>query len=613
MAKFHHHTRPHRGERHHSRGNQSHDRDTAGTGRQEEQESPRLPPVPRSERLAHSRRSNEEIFRDASRSLPQGIDLLRPLRYTLPLEGGELDLAVFRLYVPPEKEKDLRDWLGEFSRRNRIEVFIERVRVYQGIKEQIAKLAGPDHILTDKELPEIKDLLRTMHGEPPRLDARAGKHIVGSGVPDLRKIPFITIDSASTRDREDAVWAAYNRDGTMTLKVAFADITWFSKPGDSFDAYARKLGQSVYGLGTVVSTLGPELSNEWCSLMPGKPRMAWVCSLKIMRDGSVVSEGPPERSIISVSRHYTPEEASRLARVDDPEADGELKVCGEATARIRAGRRKSQNFYRIKGITAGHDLVAESMIAGKQFIGSFLAAHDHGTGIFKVHAPPGEALKKRFADRLRAMGIDADSDTFDTPYRFAEMFRALQQRVFREQTGEIPAGSAAFLANAIITAFLTRTRFETENLGHHALRVDAYAEIKARDHAGMTNQYVLRTITDPAWADLKLSSADIEARTRDRNRTLQERDWLGYRLRFLEMLGEKLDLTGRELTGNVIRTGDGRVYVDVPQFGRWGLIDKPPADIAARSRISVSLIGFDVDRMRFRFAFLGKIAGRREK
>lgn len=103
---------------------------------------------------------------------------------------------------------------------------------------------------------------------------------------DLRELPFVTIDSAETRDIDDALWAEASGDG-WTLKVAVADPGAYIAAGSPLDKAARERANTVYLPGFVQPMLPDQLSQEKCSLLPEAERPALVCTMNVAGDGSI--------------------------------------------------------------------------------------------------------------------------------------------------------------------------------------------------------------------------------------------------------------------------------------------------------------------------------------
>ena len=108
------------------------------------------------------------------------------------------------------------------------------------------------------------------------------------GCADLRNLPLVTVDGASTQDFDDAIWGTVTEKGASVV-VAIADVSRFVQPGTALDAEAFHRGTSVYLPGKTVPMLPSALSNGTCSLVPGEDRFVVACALELDRDGNLLT------------------------------------------------------------------------------------------------------------------------------------------------------------------------------------------------------------------------------------------------------------------------------------------------------------------------------------
>ncbi|MGC9461681.1 RNB domain-containing ribonuclease, partial [Vibrio genomosp. F10] len=94
---------------------------------------------------------------------------------------------------------------------------------------------------------------------------------------DMTHIPFVTIDGASTKDMDDALYAKKNDNGDFELTIAIADPTAYITPDDQMDKVARERGFTIYMPGRNIPMLPRDLADELCSLIENEERPALCC------------------------------------------------------------------------------------------------------------------------------------------------------------------------------------------------------------------------------------------------------------------------------------------------------------------------------------------------
>ena len=107
---------------------------------------------------------------------------------------------------------------------------------------------------------------------------------------DLRALPIFTIDSAETKDIDDAISLTKTPEGGFELGVHIADVSHYVKPGSELDNEAFHRATSVYYADQVVPMLPKQLSNGICSLNEGVLRLAFSCLMRLDKDGNLTSD-----------------------------------------------------------------------------------------------------------------------------------------------------------------------------------------------------------------------------------------------------------------------------------------------------------------------------------
>ena len=104
---------------------------------------------------------------------------------------------------------------------------------------------------------------------------------------DLRALPIFTIDSAETKDIDDAISLTRTPEGGFELGVHIADVSNYVKPGSELNEEAFNRATSVYYADQVVPMLPKSLSNGICSLNEKELRLAFSCLMRLDKDGNL--------------------------------------------------------------------------------------------------------------------------------------------------------------------------------------------------------------------------------------------------------------------------------------------------------------------------------------
>ena len=105
---------------------------------------------------------------------------------------------------------------------------------------------------------------------------------------DLREEEIFTIDGEDAKDLDDAVNVKKNEDGTYTLGVHIADVSYYVKSGSKLDKEAITRGTSIYMMDRVIPMLPKELSNGICSLNENQDRFTISVIMKINEKGKII-------------------------------------------------------------------------------------------------------------------------------------------------------------------------------------------------------------------------------------------------------------------------------------------------------------------------------------
>ncbi len=115
---------------------------------------------------------------------------------------------------------------------------------------------------------------------------------------DLTTLDFVTIDSASTEDMDDALYAESTADGKLLLTVAIADPTAWIAEGSKLDNAAKVRAFTNYLPGFNIPMLPRELSDDLCSLRANEVRPVLACRMTLgpMAPSKTISSSLPPPS-----------------------------------------------------------------------------------------------------------------------------------------------------------------------------------------------------------------------------------------------------------------------------------------------------------------------------
>ncbi len=160
---------------------------------------------------------------------------------------------------------------------------------------------------------------------------------------DLRNEEIFTIDGEDAKDLDDAVNVKKNDDGTYTLGVHIADVSYYVKSGSKLDKEAIKRGTSIYMMDRVIPMLPKELSNGICSLNENQDRFTISVIMKINEKGKVV-ESRIFKSVIKTTRRMNYHDVNDLFLWEDIK-QGRLEIEDKITVEEYEKIKNTANKY----------------------------------------------------------------------------------------------------------------------------------------------------------------------------------------------------------------------------------------------------------------------------
>ena len=344
-----------------------------------------------------------------------------------------------------------------------------------------------------KALLYAKDI-RTRFPEKVRDEAKKFEDLTISekemkGRMDLRALPIFTIDSAETKDIDDAISLTRTSEGGFELGVHIADVSNYVKPGTELDNEAFSRATSVYYADQVVPMLPKQLSNGICSLNEGVLRLAFSCLMRLDPDGNLTDYRFVKSVICSRVKGVYAEINALLAGTADAEIQAKyaevldqlpaMKELYGHRARLRKERGcmdiesgevklildEDGHCIDVKKRTSGE---SEAMIEEFMLLANQCAAHFARVKqipfVYRVHEEPNAEKLERLHALLQACGInDHFAKEVPTPKELSAILEGVRGTPYEQ------------IINTGMLRCMSKALYEEKPKGHYGLVLKDYA------------------------------------------------------------------------------------------------------------------------------------------
>ena len=306
---------------------------------------------------------------------------------------------------------------------------------------------------------------------------------------DLRALPIFTIDSAETKDIDDAVSLTRTSDGGFELGVHIADVSNYVKPGTELDNEAFSRATSVYYADQVVPMLPKALSNGICSLNENELRLAFSCLMRLDKDGNLTDYRFVKSIIRSRVKGVYAEINALLAGTADAEIKAKyadvidqlpaMKELYGHRARLRKERGcmdiesgevklildENGRCIDVKKRTSGE---SESMIEEFMLLANQCAAHFARVKqipfVYRVHEEPNAEKLERLHALLQACGINVHfAKEVPTPKELSAILEGVRGTPYEQ------------IINTGMLRCMSKALYEEKPKGHYGLVLKDYA------------------------------------------------------------------------------------------------------------------------------------------
>ncbi|UCD48803.1 MAG: VacB/RNase II family 3'-5' exoribonuclease, partial [Phycisphaerales bacterium] len=402
-------------------------------------------------------------------------------------------------------------------------------------------------------------------------DEARGRH-------DISDTLVITIDPPDAQDFDDAISLRRNRKGGWTLGVHIADVSHFVPAGSALDRAAQQRGNSVYLPGRTLPMLPEMLSNDVCSLQPGKRRYTKSVYLSYSKDG------------FPQSTRFANTLIESKARLSYRQADAVLKghtggFSEEVTALLHdmetlahaiEKRRRQAGMLQLKmgekdvvldddgrvvdvqpaDASYPHTVIEMFMVEANVAVASLLDRYCIPF-MRRIHPEPARKTLRRLSETLRLLGIT--------------LSRQPQRSHLQTLLDSVRSTQAARPVHLLVLRSLAKATYDPVNVGHYALAASKYCHFTSpiRRYADLMVHRVLqayltghadharRQYTFPELTEIGEHISETEQVAEDAEQELKT-------ILILHLLRQRV---GREFDGVVVTLTAYGAAVHLPDYG----------------------------------------------
>ena len=299
---------------------------------------------------------------------------------------------------------------------------------------------------------------------------------------DFRDEIVFTIDPEDAKDFDDALSVKSLQNGNYSVGIHIADVSYYVKNNSELDKQALKRGNSVYFVGQVIPMLPEKLSNNLCSLVPGKDRLTYSVIVEMTPRGRVVKYDI-KKTIINSKRRYTYDEVQNIINSEEGDFVEEVININNLARVLRKKRFKEGGIefhtpevkfildeegkpleILKKELKESNMLVEEFMLLANKIVAQHIGLPSKNSRpfIYRIHDLPDQEKIHEFARFLKSLGYSFDPNS---PSQFVQFKNLMEQIKGTEEEAVINELAIRSMAKAI---------YSSNNIGHYGLGFKYY-------------------------------------------------------------------------------------------------------------------------------------------
>lgn len=351
---------------------------------------------------------------------------------------------------------------------------------------------------------------------------------------DLRDLPIFTIDSAESKDLDDAVSIMKIKEGYM-LGVHIADVSNYVKGNSPLDKEALNRGTSVYYADKVIPMLPKSLSNGICSLNPNEDRLTFSALMKISATGELL-EYKFKKSVI---RSRVKGVYSEINKILDGTADEDIKnkysevsdeiflmkeladiltECKDKRGAPQIETSESKLIIGENGLCC--DVVPRTRGASEIIIEEFMLMANESAAklakekeipfVYRVHESPDESRIDNLKQVLDRMNIEYPNFSVPKPAHLSKILKDAKD------------SESYPVVNSMVLRSMAKAKYMNKPLGHFGLALDDYSHFTSpiRRYPDLAIHRILSDVAegkDNDWLTKRYDAFSVNASERSTN------------------------------------------------------------------------------------------------
>ena len=402
---------------------------------------------------------------------------------------------------------------------------------------------------------------------------------------DFRGTVTFTIDPDDAKDFDDAISIQKLKDGGIEIGIHIADVSYYVQPASLLDKEAQHRGTSIYLVDRTIPMLPEVLSNDLCSLIPNKDRLAFSATFVFSKEGIVKSRWFGQ-SIIHSNKRFTYEEAQKILHAKKGVLHEELMLLNKLAGLLKKERFKRgaiefdqeeivfeldksgkplKIFKKVRQDT--NKLIEEFMLLANREVAEYIYRLTKKNDkdivfVYRIHDVPDPEKIEELAIFLRAIGHDLHTkEGIVSAYDINELFRQIKGTP-EEQL--IKTATIRSMAKAV---------YSTKNIGHFGLAFKYYTHFTSpiRRYPDIMVHRILKNHLN----EVKISAQEfaayeklaIKSSQREIEAVSAERDSIKYK-----QVEYMMDRIGQTFDGIISGVTDWGIYVEESKTKSEGLI-----------------------------------------